>query len=168
MRHEPNVTEFRIRGVRPSLRNERKEAIRKALTRFNSGAQPKVIEVDDYNFSHALKVWQAKRQADAYVCLSDQLAIGLAHLLQVSCPAIGSSGGWRDRLVGFDNSLLAQASGIASFDQGLHLFGKLAINELCRFFERFRGKNWPGPDQTLRWPIAKQPLVPGNLATNGT
>ena len=115
------------------------------------------MTVPGYGFSHALKVWEAHPKADAYVCLSDSLAVGLKHLLQ----ARNRRGNACDRVVGFDGSKLAQDEGVASFSQDLDWVGEQSLECLCRFLSRNRSSEvpvWPSDHE-------KEIVVPVRLKT---
>jgi DNA-binding LacI/PurR family transcriptional regulator len=114
-----------IFGTARSIRNERIDSILAAVVEFN----PTVVWVDDYGFHQALRVWQANQAATRYICLSDQLAVGLKHIL------VAAGNKWQDRIVGFDGSSLALQEGIPSFSQHLPQIGDLAIGSLCDCFQ---------------------------------
>lgn len=94
-------------GVGRSIRNDRRRAILDAL----ADARPIVVEVPDYGFRHALRVYQQFPSAALYVALSDQIAVGLKLLL------VAAGRSWHDRIVGYDDSPLARREGIPSFSQ---------------------------------------------------
>jgi len=121
--------------VRPSIRNDRIAAIKQALEGFDVSH----IQVDDYSFIHALKLFELHPKAAAYVCLSDQLAVGLRQLLrshgldEEQC---------RNRIVGFDGSLLAQQSRLVSLSQDLEKIGTEALDLLCNYLGQYEGQEF--------------------------
>jgi len=138
-----------------SIRNQRKAFILKALENFH----PIQVEVPDYSFRHGLAIWQAHPDADIYISLSDQIAIAIKHLL------IAKTGcaDWMHRVVGFDNSQLAQQEGLVSFAQDLNYIGKLAVNRLSAFFEGIPTYMWPEPSL---WPRPDETPIKVFLAHN--
>ncbi len=126
-----------FRGAPPSIRNERRELVVQAFEEFG----PVIFEVEDYSFRHALRVYESHPDADVYISLSDQIAVGIKHLL------IAAGKPWRHRIVGFDASQAAKEEGIPSFDQRRGTIGKLAIERLCRFFSSECPGPWPHFDE---------------------
>jgi DNA-binding LacI/PurR family transcriptional regulator len=125
-----------------SIRNDRIDNVWAAL----EGMRRLRVTVPDYGFRHAWTVWKQHRDADLFVCLSDALAIGLAHLIKES-PHRAS---WQDRVIGFDGSPLAQAEGIASLSQNLSKVGELALQRVCKFLadsRHARTPRWPRPSE---------------------
>lgn len=112
-----------------SIRNERIARVWAAL----EGFKRMHVEVPDYSFRHAIKVWEAYRDASAYVCLSDQLALGLKILMlnrgftERDC---------RQRIVGFDGTPAAEAEKIVSLSQSLEELGDCTLKYLCQFLAR--------------------------------
>ncbi len=88
------------------------------------------FEVMDYSFEHAYKVWKRYPEANVYVCLSDQIAVGLKNILMTA-----NNQEQQNNIVGFDGSPLAKREMICSFDQKLHLIGKLVFDKLKAFFK---------------------------------
>jgi DNA-binding LacI/PurR family transcriptional regulator len=125
-----------ISGIDPSLRNRRIDLVLEGLRDF----QPAVAFVADYSFRHAPAVLAAHPDASAFVCLGDELAVALKHLLA----ATGRD--WRDRVLGFDDSRLAQAEQISSFGQQLERIGAVVAD---RIGERLRSASG---DCTAPWP----------------
>ena len=107
-----------------SIRTQRKYLINKGLEGFNWV----VRSVPDYSFRHALDVFQKYPDAQAYVCLSDQIAVGIKHLL------IATGKSHRNRIIGFDDSDLAKQENLTSFGQQLEKIGDLAIEKLVAWF----------------------------------
>jgi len=127
--------EKKKKGTRGTIRNQRISLILEALR----PAHPRVVEVDDYGFRHAMPVFE--KYPDAfYVCLSDQIAVGIKHILKAAGEA-----DYEQRVLGFDNSALAQQEHVPSFDQGLTEIGSKVSDLLSGFF---------GQDlqQPRRWP----------------
>jgi DNA-binding LacI/PurR family transcriptional regulator len=125
MPDEAPVWEFPpIPGVTPAIRNHRKELIREAL----QGLPSEWVEVPDYSFRHALTVWRRFPTAAGYLCLSDELAVGVKHLLVATGDV--TSG----RLVGFDDGPLASADDLTSFGQRIDEIGPAAMELLRAWF----------------------------------
>lgn len=82
------------------------------------------ITVPDYSFHHAFSIFEQHKDAQVFVCLSDQIAIALSKIFKmtgsVSPPLIS----------GFDDSDLARKSGIPSFGQQLEEIGDQALQFL--------------------------------------
>ena len=78
--------------------------------------------VPDYGFRHSLRIFQKfQNLAHCYICLSDELAVGIKHLAMISKKP--------DIIVyGFDNSPLSRAENICSFDQTLPEVGRMAVD----------------------------------------
>jgi len=127
--------DFQAKRKVPGIRNERIKLILKALREF----APKRHVVPDYTFRHALQVFEAYPRAQAYVCLSDEIAVGLKHLVTAS----GREP--RPWVVGFDDSQLAREERITSFGQHLDEVGGRAVEQLVRWFER-------NPSAVVTWP----------------
>jgi DNA-binding LacI/PurR family transcriptional regulator len=119
-REQPQGDFERIPGVEPSLRNRRIDLILEGLREF----RPAVFWVEDYSFRHAPAVLAAYPNAWAYLCLGDELAAAIKHLLA----ATGRE--WRDRVLGFDDSRLAHAERISSFGQYLERIGDVMADRL--------------------------------------
>ena len=109
-----------------SIRNQRKKLILAALTKY--GARPTLVEVKDYSARRALAPFLDHRLADGFVCLSDSLAVAMKHHFIIAGQP------WERRILGFDNTTLAQDEGISSFDQSRIETAKLAIDALMRHF----------------------------------
>jgi len=127
---ETPVLEFpRLEGIEPSIRNERICLIAESVERV-LGTKPIKFEVADYSSSQAIRVHRAHPDADVFVCLSDEIAVGLRHLLEVA-------GTFDEKVViGFDNSQLAHQHGIPSFGQALEVIGDTAVKRLHRWLVR--------------------------------
>jgi DNA-binding LacI/PurR family transcriptional regulator len=141
-----------IDGLEPSIRNERKALIRSALE--DAGARVLFVEVEDYSFRHALRVLEQHPNAAAYVCLSDEIAVGVKHLL--TAKGIDPS----NMVVGFDDSDLARSEGITSFSQHLNELGERASDVLN---EWLRAAATGAP----RWPEFRQISTDVNLVVRG-
>lgn len=105
-----------------SIRNERIELIVAGL--HDAGCTAVCIEVDDYSASNAWHVIQSCPDAHGYVCLSDEIAVGLKHLLW----ARGEKAAYR--VLGFDNSSLAERHGVSSISQHIDDIGRKVCNLL--------------------------------------
>jgi len=134
-----------------SIRKHRRQLIMKAL----QGVDAEPIDVDDYSFLGALKVFKKRGNAAAYVCLSDQLAVGIKHLLLASGTAEESGRG--RHIIGFDNSDLARREEITSFDQNLDTIGEVVADTLDRWFQE-------QPASTDSWPRFQEMPVEIHLA----
>jgi DNA-binding LacI/PurR family transcriptional regulator len=110
-------------GVEISLRNDRRRRMLEALRRF----EVHVREVPDYSFRHAMAVVREDPDVDLYVCLADTIGVALKHVL------IAMGRHWRGRVLGFDDSPLAEAEDLSSFGQGLEAAADNAIGTLCRY-----------------------------------
>lgn len=122
-----------VTGVEPSIRNDRIARLERALRKE---FRLKIEEVPDYRFRHSLQVFSNHPDADLYVSLSDQIAVGLKHML------IAAGRPWDHRIVGFDDSPTAKEECLASFSQSLEKIGFLVVDRMCRFF-RLGGGCWP-------------------------
>jgi DNA-binding LacI/PurR family transcriptional regulator len=121
-------------NIEPSIRNDRIARLERVLRRR---FHPVIVEeVPDYRFRHSLGVFQHHRDADLYVSLSDQIAVGLKHML------IAAGQPWDQRIVGFDDSPMAQEESLTSFSQSLEKIGFLAMSRMCGFLRRDEGQ-WP-------------------------
>jgi len=107
------------------------------------------FQVDDYSSRHAFAVWERHPSADAYVCLSDQIAVGIKNLLR--CRG-HSEEDCRERIVGVDGSPLAREARIASLSQGLEEIGKDALDRLCAFLDQYEGRKFVFPPQAEEIP----------------
>jgi DNA-binding LacI/PurR family transcriptional regulator len=103
-----------------SIRKERIDLILEALAEF----QPVLAPVEDYTFRHALKVFRDYPDAQAYICLSDEIAVALRHLL------VAAGKEFTCRIIGFDDSELARKEHITSFGQHLPEIGEAAVAQL--------------------------------------
>lgn len=81
-------------------------------------------QVPDYSFHHALSVYKKYPNASLYICLSDQIAVSLKQLL------LAQQKPTTKRIVGFDNSSLAEIGQITSFEQNLESIAPKAIQIL--------------------------------------
>ena len=129
-----------------SIRNERIDYVLNALNLFKpEGYEVKEEVVPDYGFRQAFYVFEKHRDAIAYICLSDEIAVGIKHLLQ----ADGRE--YRRRIIGFDDSELARTERITSFGQHLAELGWLATDRLSRWFSQANGPSakWPDFEEVL-------------------
>jgi DNA-binding LacI/PurR family transcriptional regulator len=86
------------------------------------------IHVKGYSFDYAYNAYMRSHNSKLFICLSDQLAVGIKHLIMAS----GES--CEHRIIGFDNSGLAQREKIPSFDQGIGRVGQEISDKLGQFF----------------------------------
>jgi DNA-binding LacI/PurR family transcriptional regulator len=146
MKEEVEQTTFpALPGIPRSIRNHRIAAIEREL----EGAEVVRFQVDDYSSRHAFAVWERHPSADAYVCLSDQIAVGIKNLLR--CRG-HSEEDCRERIVGVDGSPLAREARIASLSQGLEEIGKGALDRLCAFLDQYEGRKFVFPPQAEEIP----------------
>jgi DNA-binding LacI/PurR family transcriptional regulator len=111
-----------------SIRDQRILFVLQALA--ESGLAPQHCIVSDYSFASAIRIFQAFPHASLYVCLSDQLALGLKHCL------IASGQEYKRRVVGWDNSeQYAQRENISSFDQGLKQIADQVFDALTEIIQ---------------------------------
>lgn len=119
-----HMPEEEVIGGGKSLRNERIRLITEGLK--DAGFEPKKIKVEDYSASNAWQVIKECPDADGYVCLSDEIAISVKHLLW----ARGEKAAYR--ILGFDDSSLAERHKVSSIGQHIHDIG----SKVCELFER--------------------------------
>jgi DNA-binding LacI/PurR family transcriptional regulator len=106
-----------------SIRNERIKLIFDGLR--DAGFEPEGIEVRDYSATNAWEVIRRCPDADGYVCLSDEIAISVKHLLW----ARGEKAA--HRILGFDDSSLAALHNVSSIGQHINDIGR----KVCKRFE---------------------------------
>jgi DNA-binding LacI/PurR family transcriptional regulator len=92
-----------------SLRAERLRMIKTGLI----GVQVQPCFVADFSFRQAAKVLDQYPEARGYVCLSDEIAVGIKHLLK----AKGKDP--KNQIIGYDDSRIAALEDISSFSQHL-------------------------------------------------
>lgn len=107
-----------------SIRNERIGLIIAGLRK--AGFEPHEVVVEDYSASNAWQVIEQCPDADGYVCLSDEIAISVKHLLW------GRGEKAADRILGFDDSSLAASHNISSIGQHIYDIGR----KVCELFEQ--------------------------------
>lgn len=123
------------RDAGASMRNRRTRLFRNSLASMPS-IKARFVEVEDYSSSRATEVYRQVPDADAYICLSDQIAVALKHLREAGGNPLDGA------IVGFDNADLARSERISSFDQELERTARLAIEALAGFFSR-PTVDWP-------------------------
>ena len=132
---EPIVVVTMTPESEESIRYERLQRVREGL------ADSAVVEflVDDYSFRHASKVLDAYPHARGYVCLSDEIAVGIKHLLEAKGEKT-----W-NRIVGYDDSRLAALEGLSSFGQHIGNTAKQAVEALTLWFRQSQQtqRAWP-------------------------
>jgi DNA-binding LacI/PurR family transcriptional regulator len=114
-----------------SIRNDRIERVCAVL-----GKTEPDVTVEDYSFRHAFRVVSDFPSAEAYICFSDQLAVGIKHVLLAQGQDV------EHRIVGFDNSRVAESENVSSFAQRLEDVGDAAVSLLLR---QFRSREPVGP-----------------------
>jgi len=119
---------------RVSIRNQRIDYVHAGLCA--AGLQPHLVEVSDYSAANAQNVCRIWPDALGYVCLSDEIAIAVLQLRT----AVGKS--TEGRVLGFDNSPLADRHGIPSFSQSLEEIGTCTWGLFTDFFRR-TDNSWP-------------------------
>ena len=97
-----------------------------------AGLIPEPYHLPNYGFENALSLWQSHKDVYCYICLSDQMAVALQHIL------IANKQPYHNRIVGFDNSHLSQKENVPSFGQELENFGRLAIKRFLEVFEHMK------------------------------
>ena len=106
-----------------SIRNERIRLIIEGLR--DVGLEAHEINVEDYSASNAWQVIEQCPDAEGYICLSDEIAISVKHLLW----ARGEKAA--HRILGFDDSSLAERHKVSSIGQHIHDIGR----KVCELFE---------------------------------
>lgn len=134
MRREPENYDLPLlAGLRPSVRNERIDLITSAIQ--DAGLRCEPVEVPDYSAANAAAAVRKQPNACGWVCLSDEISVGVLQLLEASGDAKP-----RRRILGFDDSPLAQQYGISSFSQHLPDIGEHVV---AVFAAHFRGESQP-------------------------
>jgi DNA-binding LacI/PurR family transcriptional regulator len=131
---------FPQESAEPSIRNERIDLVMKALTGVGLSATNE--PVPDYSGSGAFPVFRKHPNALGFVCLSDELAVAMKHLWM----AAGRTGDPSDRIIGFDNSSLAEEYAITSIGQSIDKIGDLLVRRLGEFFNARKSdapETWP-------------------------
>lgn len=126
-----------------TIRNER---IRKVLAAVEKrGLLLAHATVAGYSYEHAYTAYQAQPNAGLYICLSDQIAVGIKHLLMVSAKTNKLRMACKYRVAGFDDSDLAKREDISSFNQGIDEIGGIITQSLGSFFTEQAGckVGWP-------------------------
>lgn len=133
----------------PSVRNERIDLILKGIG--DAGLESRCFETPDYAAAHAYDLVNKFSDALGWVCLSDELSVGVLQTLE----ARGVSGA-RRRIIGFDDSTLARRHSITSFTQHVPDIGKQLAETFASFF---RGTRVPGS----AWPEFVEKTIPVEL-----
>lgn len=120
-----------IPGTRPSVRNERIDLITSAIN--DAGLQCEPVEVSDYGAANAANAVRKQPDACGWVCLSDEISVGVLQLLEYRGDTQA-----RRRILGFDDSPLAQQYRISSFTQHLPDIGEHVVEV---FAAHFRGES---------------------------
>jgi DNA-binding LacI/PurR family transcriptional regulator len=123
-----------------SLRGERIDAVRIGLESTGFGTE--LVEVPDYMGANAADVLRLWPSAPGYVCLSDAIAVHVVQLLSAAGPDA------RERVLGFDDSVLASRYRISSINQHLPDAAERVFDLLDSFFE-----HGPRQFQILRVPL---------------
>ena len=123
-RETPTVAYPTMAGINPSIRNDRIDQVGIALRQF----RVEYVWVDGYGFQQAMGVYRRHPDADLYVSLSDEIAVGLKHIL------IAAKRPWEGRIVGFDDSPMSREEGLPSFSQSLDAVGSRVVGKLQEFF----------------------------------
>jgi hypothetical protein len=114
----------------PSIRNERIRAVKQGIK--EAGFEARLVDVADYTGVTAIAaIGEIVKHGGApvYVCLSDNIAATLLHVLALYREDA------RHKVLGFDNTNLARSLGFASVDQGL---GEIADKVWTLFDACFR------------------------------
>jgi DNA-binding LacI/PurR family transcriptional regulator len=134
--HEVAVVAMRREGGGvTSIRNQRIDLIDAGIRA--AGRPPCHLEVPDYSAGNADGVLRQCPRALGYICLSDEVAVGVKCLLT----AEGRSAA--DNVIGFDQSPLAARCGIPSFNQSLEKIGEATWSLFLDFFRREDNAFWP-------------------------
>lgn len=124
-----------------SLRQQRLNSVCAGLE-----GRSELFYVEDYSFYSSLDIVRRFPEASGYVCLSDDLAVGIKQILR-------AEGKWREGVVlGYDNSPLASKSQISSFDQNLEKTARESIQTLQ--------DAWARPDTWLHTSRARVVKIP--------
>jgi len=142
------VVSMKTEGSKGSIRDERIKKILNALKPLPR--QHKHVCVDGYSFEHAYAAYDKNRDAALFVCLSDQLAVAIKHLL------MASGKDYEGRVIGFDNSELSKKEQITSFDQGIERVGREISSKLSDFFAN-------KPEHDNKWPHFEEKKIPVRL-----
>ena len=113
-----------------SIRNQRIESIHGGIRA--AGFQPCHLEVLDYSAANSAEVLSKCPDAIGYICLSDEIAVGVKCLL--TAKGLSSA----DNVIGFDQSPLAARFGIPSVNQNLEKIGDATWS---LFLDQFRRKD---------------------------
>jgi DNA-binding LacI/PurR family transcriptional regulator len=116
-----------VPGRPVSIREERITHIATGIRA--AGLRPITHTVGDYSASQAAEIVHTYPDAIGYVCLSDEIAVGVKQLLH----ALGHDP--KSRILGFDGSALARRHHIPSFDQRLGDIGEAVIEQFSRWFD---------------------------------
>lgn len=109
--------------LRRSVRNERILKFRTGISERENSFEH--VVVPDYAFRHA--AWIVREFADSargYICLSDEIALGVRLLLE------GRGRDCQGRVLGYDDSWLASVENLSSFDQGLGRIGDAVLEHI--------------------------------------
>jgi DNA-binding LacI/PurR family transcriptional regulator len=118
-----------------SIRNQRIDSIHAGIRA--AGLRTCPLEVTDYSAANADGVLRKCPHALGYICLSDEVAVGVKYLLT----AKGRS--TADNVIGFDQSPLARRCGILSFNQSLEKIGEATWSLFLDLFRREDNDPWP-------------------------
>jgi DNA-binding LacI/PurR family transcriptional regulator len=138
---EVSTTEYPpLPGGTPSIRNERIKLIQNGLDK--AGLDVHRICVEDYSAAQAYAAFERHRDTLGWVCLSDEIAIAIKHLLLANGDA--GAADWRNRILGFDGSKAAARHQIASIGQHIDDIGR-AVHRLFEDFFRTQSGSvvWP-------------------------
>ena len=107
----------------------RQERIERIVAGIRASKLHAVVHfVDDYSASQSYALVQKYPKATGYVCLSDEIAVGVKQLL------LAGRRDPRRRILGFDGSALAMRHRIPSFDQRLSDLGDRVIEQFSTWF----------------------------------
>jgi DNA-binding LacI/PurR family transcriptional regulator len=145
-------------NTRGSIRDERIDLLRNALASRRLKLKVVSEQVEDYHFRRAIEVYQKHPAADFYVCLADEIAVGIKHIFQAAAPK-EKPDDWKRKILGFDNCLAPQ-EGIMSFNQHIEQIGPEVMKVFDRFFEI-------GPTVPSEWPPFNPTEIPVSLTPGG-
>jgi hypothetical protein len=107
-----------------SIRTDRIERIQDSI----GDLHPDLMVVEDYSFRQAFNVYKTHPNASAYICFSDQIAVALKHILELK------KKNKSQKVLGFDDSWIAQVEKVSSFGQKLDEIGSIVTKHLDQWF----------------------------------
>jgi DNA-binding LacI/PurR family transcriptional regulator len=137
--------------TRRSIRNDRRDELWSAVEDRDHAW---VDLTKDYSYLRAKEVLEAYPHAGAYIALSDQVAAGLKHLLSIR----DGDAQWQDRILGFDNTVMAHEASFPSFDQHRQDVGARGVKALSDFLASQEDGKWPAfEEEHIEVELVRQP-----------